>query len=273
MARRLLALTLLGTLTVEGWAPDARVVSQRAPVSRPVIRAAEAEDTPASPEGSELSAEFNKLITDEKMQDFNDELYAHLGKRPEFETSEVYKNLRKRVDVSDPLSSELDQIKAFRSGPTPEATPGDVIENVLRALRDVDSPSANAGPPRSPHIDPLPTKPSPTAAPPPSHRPNQQPCHFTQPNLHLTLPHLTQALSCSSSIRALPLPSARPRQSSFVPTSRRPNMASCSSGCKSSAWRGTRNLSHTAPLRRDRGSNPDPNLLASASSTLRQVHA
>lgn len=82
------------------------------------------------------------------MKDFNNELYSHLNKRPEYETSEMYSALRKRQDVDDPLYSELEarrETMAETPSPNEDQTPGEVIELVLRALRDVDWPSAGHG--------------------------------------------------------------------------------------------------------------------------------
>lgn len=72
---------------------------------------------------------------------FNEDLYRHLAQRPEYETSELYKQLRQRIDVSEPLYSSLEKNKdrALSSGQeTPDAakTPGEVIDLVLRALRE-----------------------------------------------------------------------------------------------------------------------------------------
>ena len=83
-----------------------------------------------------------------QMKEFNNELYAHLNQRPEYETSELYSQLRKRQDVDDPLYSELEKRREMLSNaplPNEEQTPGEVIELVLRALRDVDWPRAGHG--------------------------------------------------------------------------------------------------------------------------------
>ena len=89
---------------------------------------------------------MQKALQSLQLQEFNNELYEHLGKRPDYETSELYSSLRKRVDVDDPLYSELEARRERlasdpASWPTPEQTPGEVIELVLRALRDVDWPT------------------------------------------------------------------------------------------------------------------------------------
>jgi len=145
----LLALLALG---VHGWAPGS-------PAARPAcaartrlgrVRASE-DDAPTSDE--ELSSQFAQFIAGEaaasEVQGFNDDLYAHLNQRPEYETSELYKNLRKRVDVTDPMYKELERVKwgdlLDNAGPTSDTTPGEAIEVVLRALRDVDEPRPNYG--------------------------------------------------------------------------------------------------------------------------------
>ena len=82
------------------------------------------------------------------MKQFNSDLYAHLNKRPEYETSELYSSLRKWQDVDDPLYSELQSRREMLSNaplPNEEQTPGEVIELVLRALRDVDWPREGHG--------------------------------------------------------------------------------------------------------------------------------
>ena len=83
-----------------------------------------------------------------RMKEFNSDLYAHLNKRPEYETSELYSQLRKRQDVDDPLYSELESRREMLANaplPNEEQTPGEVIELVLRALRDVDWPRDGHG--------------------------------------------------------------------------------------------------------------------------------
>ena len=43
--------------------------------------------------------EMQKALDSLQLKEFNNELYAHLSKRPEYETSDMYSSLRKRVDV------------------------------------------------------------------------------------------------------------------------------------------------------------------------------
>jgi hypothetical protein len=100
---------------------------------------------PDSPDDDcDLDAQFNAAQT----QEFNKELYAHLSKRPEYENSQVYASLRKRQDVDDPIYSELQARREMLSNtprPNENQTPGEVIELVLRALRDVDWPRPGHG--------------------------------------------------------------------------------------------------------------------------------
>ena len=89
-----------------------------------------------------------ELAAQLETREFNKDLYEHLGKRPEYETSELYAALRKRQDVDDPLYSELEKRRATGATtpmPNSEQTPGEVIELVLRALRDVDWPGEGHG--------------------------------------------------------------------------------------------------------------------------------
>jgi len=89
-----------------------------------------------------------KGLTEIQMQEFNKGLYAHLNKRPEYETSNMYSALRKRQDVDDPLYSELKERREMLANapmPNEDQTPGEVIELVLRALRDVDWPRPGHG--------------------------------------------------------------------------------------------------------------------------------
>ena len=90
-----------------------------------------------------------EALDSQQLEAFNSDLYEHLNKRPEYETSELYSSLRKRVDVDDPLYSELkerrDRVMSDSPLPSPTQTPGEVIELVLRALRDVDWPHAGHG--------------------------------------------------------------------------------------------------------------------------------
>ena len=74
---------------------------------------------------------------------FTDELYDHLSKRPEYSTSEFYKGIKSRVDVDDPMYSELEQRREMLTNaslPDPTLGPNDVIDYVLRALQDVNYP-------------------------------------------------------------------------------------------------------------------------------------
>jgi hypothetical protein len=85
---------------------------------------------------------------DPELSTFTDDLYAHLSKRPEYETTEFYKGIRARVDVDEPLYSELDRRRELlmnASSPNPSMGPSDVIELVLLALQDVDYPYEGHG--------------------------------------------------------------------------------------------------------------------------------
>lgn len=98
-----------------------------------------------SPQPGDLEKELASAL---ETREFNRDLYEHLGKRPEYETSELYAALRKRQDVDDPLYSELAKRRATGAdtpNPNTEQTPGEVIELVLRALRDVDWPTEGHG--------------------------------------------------------------------------------------------------------------------------------
>lgn len=135
--------------------PSAHVIhsvarSPRAPFPR--LGPQTPDDAPS--DADELSAAFFSFVAGEEeafddIRGFNEDLYAHLHQRPEYENSELYKNLRKRVDVTDPMYKELEQVKwgdlLVDAGPSPETTPGEAIETILRALRDVDEPQANHG--------------------------------------------------------------------------------------------------------------------------------
>lgn len=90
--------------------------------------------------GSDLTRDFSEQV---ELNDFTKDLYAHLNRRPEYETSEIYAALRKRQDVADPLYSELEARREMLSNaplPNEDQTPGEIIELVLRAMRDVDWP-------------------------------------------------------------------------------------------------------------------------------------
>ena len=106
---------------------------------------AQAADPDDLPTVDFLSKELTQQV---ELQDFNRGLYEHLNKRPEYETSELYSALRKRQDVDDPLYSELEARREMLSNtpqPNEEQTPGEVIELVLRALRDVNWPRDGHG--------------------------------------------------------------------------------------------------------------------------------
>ena len=103
------------------------------------------DDVPSSMDDDSLTKELNAQL---ELSDFNKGLYEHLNRRPEYETSEMYSALRKRQDVDDPLYSELEARREMLSNaplPNEEQTPGEVIELVLRALRDVDWPRPSHG--------------------------------------------------------------------------------------------------------------------------------
>mmetsp|Transcript_15242 Transcript_15242/g.30835 ORF Transcript_15242/g.30835 Transcript_15242/m.30835 type:complete len:280 (-) Transcript_15242:334-1173(-) len=99
----------------------------------------------------ETEAERPVSTSDEEPSDlsaFTDELYAHLSKRPEYSTSEFYKGIKSRVDVDDPMYSELKQRREMltkASLPDPTLGPNDVIDYVLRALQDVNYPYEGHG--------------------------------------------------------------------------------------------------------------------------------
>ena len=87
-------------------------------------------------EGTNPSEEGNSDLSE-----FTDELYAHLSKRPEYSTSEFYKGIKSRVDVDDPMYSELEQRREMLTNaslPDPTLGPNDVIDYVLRALQDAN---------------------------------------------------------------------------------------------------------------------------------------
>ena len=70
------------------------------------------------------------------LSEFTDDLYDHLSKRPEYSTSEFYKGIKSRVDVDDPMYSELEQRREMLTKmalPDPTLGPSDVIDYVLRA--------------------------------------------------------------------------------------------------------------------------------------------
>lgn len=93
------------------------------------------DEDPADDENTELS-------------EFTDGLYNHLSKRPEYSTSEFYKGIKSRVDVDDPMYSELEQRREMLTNvalPDPTLGPNDVIDYVLRALQDADYPFPGHG--------------------------------------------------------------------------------------------------------------------------------
>jgi len=136
-------------LATAGWTPASLPWRHRPVVSRAARRTAsspllvaDADDAPDA--DVSLDAKLQKMQVDK----FNSELYSHLSKRPEYETTEMYSSLRKRIDVEDPLYNELKRRREMlENAPEPCATqtPGEVIELVLRALRDVDWPRENHG--------------------------------------------------------------------------------------------------------------------------------
>ena len=112
----------------------------------PDDHATDARENKASDDFVRMKQELDKA----QLKEFNSELYAHLSKRPEYETKELYSALRTRVDVDDPLYGELKERREILANgpsplPTPSQTPGEVIELVLRALRDVDWPREGHG--------------------------------------------------------------------------------------------------------------------------------
>lgn len=109
------------------------------------IRMCDGDTDSPPPTDDEFSRELYEQL---KTQAFTDDLYQHLSQRPEYETAELYKGLRARQDVSDPIYNELErrrEMLADVSMPTEAQTPGEVIELVLRALRDVDFPREGHG--------------------------------------------------------------------------------------------------------------------------------
>jgi hypothetical protein len=141
-------LCLLSAVAVCGYrvAPTARASPSRPSSERRAPPALMADVEPDD-EG-EVLGNFEQELNSLQLKNFNEELYAHLGKRPEYETSEMYSALRKRVDVDDPLYSELEKRRAMLSSapaPSTSQTPGEVIELVLRGLRDVDWPEPGNG--------------------------------------------------------------------------------------------------------------------------------
>ena len=152
--RILLAITGFGLITLAtGWGPTsgASRSTVRGGLARARALRAAADDSsphPEAPQNTEAVAaddDMQKEWDSVQLSQFNNELYAHLGKRSDYETSELYSSLKRRVDVDDPLYSELSARREMlesnpASLPTADQTPGEVIETVLRALRDVDWP-------------------------------------------------------------------------------------------------------------------------------------
>jgi len=136
---------VLGTavlLAAAGWTPTTLPLPSRAMRASPLVLMADDD----APDASDLSLDAE--LKDLQLEKFNSELYSHISKRPEYETTEMYTSLRKRIDVDDPLYNELKQRREMlASAPVPSTTqtPGEVIELVLRALRDVDWPRENHG--------------------------------------------------------------------------------------------------------------------------------
>ncbi len=127
-----IACLVVGT---SAWAPAA--------LGRPAVRCPRCRP-PLLTDDDSLQEEINSLNLDR----FNKDLYEHLTRRPEYENSEMYAELRKRVDVDDPIYSELKarrEMLASSPTPSPTQTPGEVIEIVLRALRDLDWPRPGHG--------------------------------------------------------------------------------------------------------------------------------
>jgi len=97
---------------------------------------------------STAEGDFEKDSDSDDLSTFTDELYDHLKKRPEYSTSEFYKGIKARVDVAEPMYSELDKRREMLTNaslPNPTLGPNDVIDLVLRALQDVDYPYEGHG--------------------------------------------------------------------------------------------------------------------------------
>lgn len=144
---RALRLAVLGSAFVgtASWAPLSATWPCRACYSRASVVRLELDPDDVPNERTDLSKELNEQL---ELNEFTKGLYDHLNKRPEYETSEIYSALRKRQDVDDPLYSELEARREMLANaplPNEEQTPGEVIELVLRALRDVDWPRPNHG--------------------------------------------------------------------------------------------------------------------------------
>ena len=136
----MLVCSALALFATAGWTPS--LLPRPLHATRAAACVLMADDESA--DASSLDDELQKM----QLAKFNSELYSHLSKRPEYETTEMYSSLRKRTDVDDPLYNELKQRREMlASAPMPSTTqtPGEVIELVLRALRDVDWPRENHG--------------------------------------------------------------------------------------------------------------------------------
>lgn len=84
------------------------------------------------------------LAQELETREFTSDLYAHLQKRPDYETSALYKSLRSRVDVPDPIYSDLEKVKdRDMAVPTVGQTPTEIIDLVLIELREDRSSSDN----------------------------------------------------------------------------------------------------------------------------------
>jgi len=140
-----LLLTTVGWTPTAGWTPTLLARPSRSMRTASLVLMAD-DDLPDTSSEPDLS--IDAQLSDLQLEKFNSELYSHLSKRPEYETTEMYTSLRKRIDVDDPLYNELKQRREMlASAPMPSTTqtPGEVIELVLRALRDVDWPRENHG--------------------------------------------------------------------------------------------------------------------------------
>jgi Asp-tRNA(Asn)/Glu-tRNA(Gln) amidotransferase C subunit len=144
----LIAVAALLLDAAAGFAPPAG--ARQPTLLRRVRTLCASEQPPASPDDAPTDDdELQQQLTDiVQMKDFNNELYAHLNKRPEYETSELYSQLRKRQDVDDPLYSELESRREMLSNaplPNEEQTPGEVIEYGARHRIGVAAVSSRCG--------------------------------------------------------------------------------------------------------------------------------
>jgi hypothetical protein len=125
--RLVLALTGFGCITLAtGWGPTcgAPRSTVRGGLARARALRAAADDSsphPEAPQNTEAVAaddDMQKEWDSVQLSQFNNELYAHLGKRSDYETYELYSSLKRRVDVDDPLySSSLRASVTLQSGP------------------------------------------------------------------------------------------------------------------------------------------------------------